>query len=295
MAGTKLAPAEPLQRLKDVLDEVGKARRKIAVGRGVAGADGPGGDAYGFPGMEKELEELEKCVRDAAEAEAKRRIAQAKEEAERLRDGEPQAAPPDDRDKILEKIHMIIDRLLSPKGAGGEGDLVPIGGMLVPSGDPTAPPAEGGEGGGGAKYDCCCLIGALAALVGLLGGGGGGRGDIFVFNGGGGGAGGRGGRVQAAFPFGIQPGGRTIGDGGSREEPPAACVYVRSQTIIHCWNRRAQMWRSFDLGSEIVDVQIGGGGVLAVARTGAILFDCEIGEFLTPLGVRENLEEGEIA
>lgn len=83
------------------------------------------------------------------------------------------------------------------------------------------------------------------------------------------------------------------GGGGSGGVPDPVCVYVRSDASVWAWDRREQAWKRFTNGSEIVAVEFVKGGILAVAETGAALFDCGLGSWLTDLAsTPEELVEG---
>ena len=88
-------------------------------------------------------------------------------------------------------------------------------------------------------------------------------------------------------------GGGGGGGGGSSGVPDPVCVYVRSDASVWAWDRREQAWKRFTNGSEIVAVEFVKGGILAVAETGAALFDCGLGSWLTELAsTPEELVEG---
>jgi hypothetical protein len=83
-------------------------------------------------------------------------------------------------------------------------------------------------------------------------------------------------------------GGNGNGGGGgcccsSSESPEAVCVFVRSDKSVWAWDRREQAWKQFSNSSEIVEVEFVKGGILAVAKAGAALFDCGLGIWLSEL------------
>lgn len=148
-----------------------------------------------------------------------------------------------------------------PKNPAGPGDRDGDGGG---DGDGNGNADGNGNGNGGGN--------------GGGGGGGDGNGNGGGENGGGDGDGGNG------------DGG---GGGGSGGVPDPVCVYVRSDASVWAWDRREQAWKRFTNGSEIVAVEFVKGGILAVAETGAALFDCGLGSWLTELAsTPEELVEG---
>lgn len=91
-------------------------------------------------------------------------------------------------------------------------------------------------------------------------------------------------------------GGNGNGNGGgssSSGPPEPVCVFVRSDKLVWAWDRREQAWKRFSNGSEIVKVEFVKGGILAVAKAGAALFDCGLGVWLSELSSSpEDLVEG---
>ncbi|MFQ5347787.1 MAG: hypothetical protein ACE5ED_08080, partial [Rhodothalassiaceae bacterium] len=59
--------------------------------------------------------------------------------------------------------------------------------------------------------------------------------------------------------------------------PDATCVYVQTATTVAAWNRGGQRWEVFDAMSEIVKVTFISGGILAIGKDKAAIFDCKLG------------------
>lgn len=74
--------------------------------------------------------------------------------------------------------------------------------------------------------------------------------------------------------------------------PDATCVYVQSATLVAAWSRPIQDWLVFDAQSEIVEVTFVTGGILAVGKQRAALFDCKLGIWLKAYESPEELLDG---
>ncbi|MDX8391456.1 MAG: hypothetical protein R8K53_02655 [Mariprofundaceae bacterium] len=122
------------------------------------------------------------------------------------------------------------------------------------------------------KEDCCCCaavnVVAIAAAIALAGAG---------------------------------AGGVAIGNASgccccdNKERAYDSCIYVRGDTIIWAWNHGEQKWYSHDFNEPIIEVKSGNHSLLVISKTGAIVFDCLLGKFLTPLDASQEIKEGEIA
>lgn len=75
--------------------------------------------------------------------------------------------------------------------------------------------------------------------------------------------------------------------------PDATCVYVRTGTIVAAWNRGAQRWEEFDANSEVIKVSFITGGILAVGKDKAAIFDCKLGQWLAAYDPADALVDGE--
>lgn len=75
--------------------------------------------------------------------------------------------------------------------------------------------------------------------------------------------------------------------------PDATCVYVRTETTVAAWNRAGQRWEVFDAMSEIVKVTFITGGILAIGKDKAAIFDCKLGQWLKPYDPAADLVDGE--
>lgn len=75
--------------------------------------------------------------------------------------------------------------------------------------------------------------------------------------------------------------------------PDATCVYVRTGTIVAAWNRGAQRWEEFDANSEVIKVSFVTGGILAVGKDKAAIFDCKLGQWLAAYDPADALVDGE--
>jgi hypothetical protein len=111
---------------------------------------------------------------------------------------------------------------------------------------------------------------------------------------GGGGAGSAGAQPAAG---GAGGGDSSAGLGAEKEtakSKQALTLYVRSDKTIWAWDRAAQDWVGHSFTSEIVDVKLISGGILAIAKHEAVLWDTFFGRWLTPLKVpSEDLTKGD--
>ncbi|MFC6938967.1 hypothetical protein ACFQE8_03205 [Salinirubellus sp. GCM10025818] len=75
--------------------------------------------------------------------------------------------------------------------------------------------------------------------------------------------------------------------------PSSQCIYVRSDRTVWGWNRFDQAWHPHEFSSPILTITTVGGGLLVVAEHSAVLFDCSMAEWLTPLETTEDLLAGD--
>lgn len=74
--------------------------------------------------------------------------------------------------------------------------------------------------------------------------------------------------------------------------PDATCVYVQTATTVAAWNRGGQRWEVFDAMSEIVKVTFISGGILAIGKDKAAIFDCKLGRWLRAFDPPQPLTDG---
>lgn len=234
------------QALKDLQEEVGGIRRNLGLRPG--GASAGGGDGF-LQGLGDGL-----CRAAAAAAVRRRDAAIARARQLRLPASEREGADAADKPQLTDVIDRLVEQLLKEIAQ-----------------DPQA--QETTEARAMRAELACCKLQALAGLVTAAAAGAGGA-DGAGMAGAAGGAGGTGGAAGT---------GRVIGDGGSNTAPDAALVCVRGDTAIWGWNGAAQDWRMFDFAEDIIDVQTGGDGFLALSSSKAVLFDSSLGIFLKPL------------
>lgn len=209
----QVPPGEDQQRIAAVQEEMERIRAKLALAR----KHGAGQAVIG--GIEKDLNALDRPIREAAVAAARRELREARDELERIERGlPPRQQPP-------------------PKGGPGSGGAGGAGG-----------PGGGGSGGSGGS--------------GGEGGGGDGKGL------------------------------GTVKDTEGKKE--ALTIYVRSARTIWAWDRSAGAWIPHGFDSDIKQVELISGGLLAVAEHGAALWDTFFGRWLGDLSVPgEELTAGE--
>ena len=71
-------------------------------------------------------------------------------------------------------------------------------------------------------------------------------------------------------------------------------IFVRSNDTVWAWSRRDQAWIRQDFDSELIEVKLIEGGIFAIAKMGAALFDVLFGRWLTLLDTGgETLIEGD--
>ena len=111
-------------------------------------------------------------------------------------------------------------------------------------------------------------------------------------NGGGGGGGGAaGGGPSGGAGGGGQPVGRTVETEGKQD---ALTIFVRSERSVWAWSRSDRRWVEQAFNSDLKEVEIITGGILAVAEHGAALWDTYLARWLPMLSVPgQTLVEGD--
>jgi hypothetical protein len=74
--------------------------------------------------------------------------------------------------------------------------------------------------------------------------------------------------------------------------PDATCVYVQTDTTVAAWDRGQQRWEVFDAQSAIIKVTFITGGILAIGKDRAAIFDCKLGLWLKPFDPAAPISDG---
>jgi len=160
----------------------------------------------------------------------------------------------ENKDRMAELMHLLDEHIKTIPRPSGDD----------PQGGDAGKEGKGGDGHHGKNCCCCCAsinVVAIAAAIALAG------------------------KAAAASDCCCHC---------DKDRAYDNCIYVRGETMIWAWNHGNQQWRSYAFNEPIIDVKSGNHSLLAMSRTTAVVFDCLLGEFLTPLSASQSIEQGEI-